>query len=189
MVLSYKQHLWCGLKPDCAKISMEVNYNRKKLRNLILCLVQNGGFDVGKKKLANLLYFIDFLLYEMRKRSATGLNYEKQNFGPMPKPRVFYAELEFLAASKKISVKIPTKNNFLEKITALEEPDMSVFDSQEKEVINQIIKKYSPMTAGELEKIAQAEAPYKMVLLGEEIPYHLAFYRNNFGGMDLNGEN
>ncbi|MFH1170405.1 MAG: hypothetical protein V1704_02505 [Candidatus Vogelbacteria bacterium] len=46
--------------------------NRKKYQNAVLYLGQKlGGKVHGKKKLAKLLYFADFDLYEKRQKSLT----------------------------------------------------------------------------------------------------------------------
>lgn len=155
---------------------------QKKFDNAVLYFAKNGGFDVGKKKLAKLLYFVDFTSYELRNKSITGKKYAKQNYGPMPIPKEFYDDLKRLQKQKLIRIK---KEDYLEKIIPLKDPDLSVFEDREKELLENVINKYKSDSAGDLEKLAQAEAPYKMVKHGEIIPYHLAFYRNTFGEMGL----
>ena len=167
---------------------MSIKYNREKFRNAVLYIAKNGGNDVGKKKLAKILYFIDFTLYELRKKALTGMRYTKQNFGPMPKPKLFYSVLNNLKKEGDIEIKKPNSFN-LEKINAKKDPNMNIFSPEEKEIIEGITEKYRLYNAGELEKIAQSEPPYKMVKYEEDIPYHLAFYRNSFGEMDLSNDN
>ena len=162
-----------------------MRYNKEKFKNAVLYLAKHGGSDVGKKKLAKLLYFIDFTLYELREKSLTGMDYAKQNYGPMPEPRVFYNALGELQKKKIVDIK-KSRENLLEKIIPIkDDPDMKVFDQKEREILEQTAEKYRLENAGNLEKIAQSEPPYKMVEYGEKIPYHLAFYRNSFGEMDL----
>jgi len=161
-----------------------MKYNKKKLKNAVLYIAKYGGSDVGKKKLAKILYFIDFTLYELRKESMTGMSYVKMDFGPMPEPKVFYSALDQLSEDKVIEIKKPNSYK-LERILSKSVPDMEVFDKKEKEIIQQMVEKYRLESAGNLERLAQSEAPYKMVKYSEKIPYHLAFYRNSFGGMDL----
>jgi uncharacterized phage-associated protein len=163
-----------------------MRYNKGKFKNAVLYLAKNAGLDVGKKKLAKLLYFIDFTLYEIREKSLTGMDYAKQNYGPMPEPVVFYDALKELQNEKIINIK-KLDGSLLEKIIPKEDPDMNVFDEKESEVLQQMAEKYRLENAGNLEKLAQSEPPYKMVEYGEKIPYYLAFYRNSFGEMDLNG--
>lgn len=163
---------------------MNMRYNKNKFKNAVLYLAKHGGSDIGKKKLAKLLYFIDFTLYEIRKKSLTEMVYAKKDYGPMPEPRVFYSALAELKKKDIIDIKNPDRRR-LEKIIAKSDPDMKVFNDKEKEILEQITEKHRLNNAGDLEKIAQSEPPYKMVNYGEEIPYHLAFYRNSFGEMDL----
>jgi uncharacterized phage-associated protein len=164
-----------------------MRYNKEKFKNAVLYLAKNAGSDVGKKKLAKLLYFIDFTLYEIREKSLTGMDYAKQNYGPMPEPKVFYNALGELQRRKVINIKKPDESP-LEKIIPQKDknPDMSVFDKEERQILEQTAEKYRLENAGNLEKLAQSEPPYKMVEYGEKIPYYLAFYRNSFGEMDLN---
>lgn len=162
-----------------------MRYNKEKFKNAVLYLAKHAGLDVGKKKLAKLLYFIDFTLYELREKPLTGMNYAKQDYGPMPEPKIFYSALSELQKKKIINVS-RSKENLLEKIISKKDPDMGVFDKEEREIIEQTAEKYRLENAGNLERLAQAESPYKMVGYGEKIPYHLAFYRNSFGEMDLN---
>jgi len=163
-------------------------YNKNKFKNAVLYIAKNGGNDVGKKKLAKILYFIDFTLYELKKKSLTKMDYTKENYGPMPEPKIFYTALGDLKKEKTIKIGKSTSTIMLEKIEAREKPNMNVFDEEELKVVKDITEKYRLYNAGELEKIAQSEPPYKMVNYGEKIPYHLAFYRNSFEEMDLNNE-
>lgn len=162
-----------------------MKYNREKFKNAVLYIAKYGGLDVGKKKLAKLLYFIDFTLYELRKKALTEMEYAKKDYGPMPEPKVFYSALDELEGEGTIDIQRLDKS-YLEKIIPKSDLNIEAFDRNEKEILQQITEKYRLENAGNLERIAQSEPPYKMVNYGEKIPYHLAFYRNSFGEMDLN---
>ncbi|TSC94421.1 MAG: hypothetical protein Athens101410_789 [Parcubacteria group bacterium Athens1014_10] len=168
-----------------------VEMNKEKFKNAVLYFAQNAGdvgwSTVGKKKLAKLFYFLDFTVYELKQKSVSNIVYKKENFGPMP---LFYQSLIELKKQAIIDIKKPDKNWLgLERIVAKQEPDLNVFDENEKLYLKQISEKYRSASAAELERIAKSEPPYKMVKYGEEIPYYLAFYRNTFGEMDLNDKN
>lgn len=77
----------------------------------------------------------------------------------------------------------------IKNVVSKKKPDLKVFSKEELEILRSITEKYKNSMAGELEKDAKDEAPYIMVESKEEIPYHLAFYRNTFGEMDLENEN
>ena len=61
----------------------------------------------------------------------------------------------------------------------------SVFTEDELKVIKHVTERFKNGTASTLEKVAKEEPPYKMVKDMEEIPYHLAYYRNSFDEMTL----
>ena len=59
----------------------------------------------------------------------------------------------------------------------LVEPDLSVFDDEEKKMLDRIVIKYGHLNGKQLEELSHAEAPYIGTELRKEIPYELAFYR------------
>lgn len=130
------------------------------------------------------MYFVDFTSYELLNKSVTGEIYKKYSYGPIPVN--FYKILESMNNKKLINSKDQPAEYIPASITPLSKADYSLFTDKEMELIDVITDKYRNSTAGELETIAQSEAPYNMVNFDEVIPYHLAFYRNSFGEMDVN---
>src|SRR3989344_9211874 len=62
-----------------------MSLHRKKYQNAVLYLCQKLKGEVrGKKKLAKLLYFADFDLYEKIQKSITGDVYYALPMGPVP---------------------------------------------------------------------------------------------------------
>lgn len=55
------------------------------------------------------------------------------------------------------------------------EPDLSVFDEEEKKMLDRIVVKYGHLNGKQLEELSHAEAPYIGTELRKEIPYELAF--------------
>lgn len=153
--------------------------NRKKYQNAILYLCQKLKGEVrGKKKLAKLLYFADFGLYEKDQRSITGDAYRALPMGPVP------------AALEKIVVEMEEKQLLtVEKIEEHQgylptevyrckaQPDVNAFDEEERKMLDRIIVQYGHLTGKQLEELSHAEAPYIGTELRKEIPYELAFYR------------
>jgi len=159
-----------------------------KFENLIIYLSSFNMPFMCLKKLAKLLYFIDFTYFEKNDRPITGVEYVKQSYGPMPLPKVFYSVIEQLEKEDKIKL-IKAKGDFETKIpVAQKKPNMELFSEDEQQMINVIKDKYFNNSANEVENIAKGEPPYKMTLYKEKIPYHLAYYRNSFGEMDLDGD-
>ena len=153
--------------------------NRKKYQNAILyfCRKLKGELR-GKKKLAKLLYFVDFDLYEKEQRSLTGDVYYAFPMGPVPsrleKITEEMAGKRILRVEQKAEHEgyLPT-----EIYTHLTEPDLSVFDAEEKKMLDRIVLKYGHLTGRQLEDLSHAEAPYAGTELRKAIPYELTYYR------------
>ncbi len=166
-----------------------MRFNKEKFKNAVLYLAKYGGNNVGKKKLAKLLYFVDFTLYELREKPLTKIDYVKMYYGLMPEPKTFYSELGELKTKGIIDIQSPTRVDPLSKIIPKDDPKMEIFDEREKEWLQKIAKQYRDKNAADLERIMKSEPPYQMVEKdGEVVPYHLAFYRNTFGEMNLKNE-
>lgn len=158
----------------------------KKLDSIILYLASQVKYNCYKK-IAKLLYFIDFTNYEKTSNPLTGLKYQKYNYGPIPFG--YYKLLEDMEKRGLIKIKLEKYAGGVSKnIIAREKPDLNQFSREERELIKTFTEKYKNTSAGELETIAKEEPPYIMTEYQKEIPYHLAFYRNTFGEMDLENE-
>lgn len=159
----------------------------KKLDNLILYLSSKVKFNC-LKKIAKLLYFIDFTNFEATSKSLTGLKYQKYTYGPMPYN--YYSLLKDIQKRGLIELK---EKRLVSSVPIYvfpkAKPNLKVFSKNELDLVTSITEKFKNLTAGELEKIAKEEPPYLMVGHKEEIPDYLAFYRNTFGEMDLENEN
>lgn len=153
--------------------------NRKKYQNAILYLCQKLKGEVrGKKKLAKLLYFVDFGLYEKDQKSITGDIYRALPMGPVPMQlEKIIGEME---DKKLISIeKIEEHQGYLptEIYRCKSEADISAFDDEERKMLDRIIVQYGHLTGKQLEELSHAEAPYVGTESYKEIPYELAFYR------------
>ena len=153
--------------------------NQKKYHNAVLYLCQKLGGEVrGKKKLAKLLYFTDFDLYEKRQRSLTGDVYKAFPMGPLPSA---FEQITAEMTKKKLltveNIKERDDYNATEIYRCIVEPDTSVFDGEEKKMLDRIAIKYGQLNGKQLEELSHAEAPFIGTELKKEIPYELAFYR------------
>ena len=158
--------------------------NRKKYQNAVLYFCQKLEGEVrGKKKLAKLLYFADFDLYEKSQKSITGDVYRALPMGPFPSAleRVT-AEMEKNEVLEIRQVEEREGYNATEVYRCLIEPDISVFDDDEKKMLDRIAIKYGHLNGKQLEELSHAEAPYVATESSKEIAYELAFYR----GTDFN---
>lgn len=153
--------------------------HRKKYQNAILYLCWKLKGEVrGKKKLAKLLYFADFDLYEKDQKSITGDVYRALQMGPFP---LALEEMTTEMVKKKIlmieRIEEHEGYNLTEIYRCPTEPDMSVFDDEEKKILDRVVRKYGHLTGKQLEDLSHAEAPYTAAKLYEEVPYEFAYYR------------
>jgi len=156
----------------------------EKYKQAILYLCAKLGKEVrGKKKLAKLLYFVDFDFFEKNQKYFTGDKYKALPMGPFP---VSLNEMTMEMAKEK-TLKVESVNehngyNATEVYTCLKDPKISVFSKEEKEMLDRVIAKYGNLNGKQLEDLTHAEAPYSGTKPNEEIFYELAFYR----GTDFN---
>ncbi len=154
---------------------------KDKYENTILYLCDAvGGSLRGKKKLAKLLYYVDFDRYEYNEseKSVTGDVYKAWKMGPVPQH--FSKVIDNMEREGLMSIKeqeespgyLPTSV-----YTAAKKPDLSVFDDDDLRIMQHVINKYGKLTGKQLEDLTHAEAPYIGTRPNDEIVYELAFYR------------
>jgi uncharacterized phage-associated protein len=153
--------------------------NIEKYKNTILYLANKlGGKIKGKKKLAKLLYFVDFDFFEKYENSITGTTYKHLPMGPVPSNLIETLDLLKKEGSLDIQVEDIGESMIpMEVYTAKIEANKEIFNQQEIEMLDRIINKYGGLNGGQLEQLSHAEAPFNATKLGEEIPYELSFYR------------
>ena len=162
-------------------ISSKVHFDNKKFRTVILYLIAHSPSQTieGKKKLAKLLYFVDFNFFEAFEKPFTGATYRALPMGPVPQELdKALSELE----NKEIKIKkkpIGLANDLTVFSLNAELKDVS-FDNLSKEeiqVLDKVIGDYGKLAGKVLEDLTHSEAPYNAVAPGEYMPYELSFYR------------
>ena len=160
--------------------------NEKKYQNVILYLSSKLGGEIrGKKKLAKLLYFVDFDYFEKKEEPITGEVYRALPMGPYPIH--MEAIIKNLVLENKLSVEsieeVPGYNP-TEIYKANSDFDHKIFTGDEIKILDRVVLKYGHLTGKQLEDLTHAEAPYVGTKPNEEIAYELAFYR----GTDLSDD-
>ncbi len=153
--------------------------HKKKYEQVILYLCWKLGKEVrGKKKLAKLLYYIDFDYYEKYQKFFTGETYKKLPMGPYP---VSLKKItDEMKKQKMLSIeKIGEWDGYnpTEVYKILKKPEISEFSAEEKKMLDRVIHKYGHLNGKELEDLTHSEAPYIGTEDKKEIPYELTFYR------------
>ncbi|MFA6097274.1 MAG: Panacea domain-containing protein [Candidatus Paceibacterota bacterium] len=151
--------------------------NEKKYKEIILYLAEKLGGEIkGKKKLAKLLYFVDFDYFEKFNKSLTGDVYKALPMGPFP------ITMEKVLADmngKEIDIKQEKERadfNPTEIYKARRKIERN-FSKEEHEILDRVILKYGHLSGKQLEDLTHAEAPYIGTAPNQEIAYELAFYR------------
>lgn len=153
--------------------------NQKKYQNVVLYLCEKLNGEVrGKKKLAKLLYFVDFDFYEKTQRSITGDTYRALPMGPFP------IELDKITLNmikhNTLSVKQMEGRegyNPTEIYKCVKKADTGVFNKEEIKMLDRVVTKYGHLNGKQLEELSHGEAPYIGTELKKEIPYELTYYR------------
>ncbi len=153
--------------------------NKKKYQNTILYLCQKLGGEIkGKKKLAKLLYFVDFDFYEKYEKAITGDVYKALPMGPFP--TVLEQITNEMSKKKLLTINsVKEREGYLstETYSSVSRPDVSLFSSDEIKMLDRVVTKYGHLNGKQLEELSHSEAPYIATKLKEKIPYELSFYR------------
>jgi uncharacterized phage-associated protein len=157
---------------------MKSKISEKKYQEVILYLTEQLGGEIrGKKKLAKLLYFVDFDFFEKTQKSLTGDVYKALPMGPFPV--MMEKVLADMVKEKQITIKTekiradynPTEIYKIEKKMVID------FTKEEKQILDRVILKYGHLSGKQLEDLTHAEAPYIGTQPNQEIAYELTFYR------------
>ena len=162
---------------------MNGNINVSKYQNVILYLISHMEDRTirGKKKLAKLLYYVDFDRFEYKESmtTITGDEYRHRPMGPVPDS--FEQILEGMRKQGLVSMTIePSSNPRFHPTTIYTSDtptDMRVFDEDDMRILRRVIKHYGDLNGTQLERRSHEEAPWRAVEERESIPFELAFYR------------
>ena len=157
-----------------------MSLHKKKYQQIILYLCQKLGGEVrGKKKLAKLLYFVDFDFYEKYQKSITGDVYKAFPKGPLPSAlNDIIAEM-----SKKKMLHVGSAQEWgkeyapTEAYRCIAEPNVSVFKPEEKKMLDRVASRYGNLNGEQLAELSHAEAPYSATEPYREIHYEFSYYR------------
>lgn len=162
--------------------------NREKLEQAILFFLHASNIAyLGKTKLMKLLYFADFDHFEQYDVPITGARYRKLEHGPIPDDAMIaIAELDRAGRVRRMDV---VAEGFTQHRYEPNEPvNLSAFSPTELDVLHQAAQRWASHSTKQIEAATHGEAPWIAVRRNEINPYHLAYYRNNFGAMELDDD-
>lgn len=152
--------------------------NLEKFKQVLLYVLQEVGAkpNVGMTVLYKLLYFIDFDFYEKYEKQLMGLTYIKNTHGPTPCEFVSVVG-DMKAEGEVVEVKSRYFAHEQKKFLPSHEPDLSLLNGQELELIDDVLRRYADKSATQLSDMTHRDTPWKASADGENIDYELAFYR------------
>ena len=161
---------------------------KEKLYQTILFFLHHANNEhLGKTKLMKMLYYADFDHFEKYDDSITGARYRKLDHGPVPDD-VSDALDALTRLGKVVPRSVRFGNAVQERFDPTEEPNLSIFTAQETDTLHEVVQRWAEHTTKRIEAATHGEAPWIAVKWNEVIPYHLAYYRNNHGAMDLDDD-
>ena len=155
---------------------------KAKYQNAILYFAKNlNPYQLGKTKLAKLLYYFDFISYRDREKQVTGTLYYKQEYGPLAKD--LSEIIGDLVEEKKLKVdQVVVHNNEKQKdqFRVLKDPDETVFDEYEQTLLRKLVNKYADVVTEVMVAKSHLEAPWVKAQNGAALDYNFAFDIEDF---------
>jgi transcriptional regulator with XRE-family HTH domain len=153
--------------------------NLKKFKEVLLYILNKIGSrpNIGETVIYKLLYFIDFDYYEKYEEQLIGATYQKNHYGPTPK--------EFIKIVKMMEGKDLTKiqgkyfKHPQTKYLPLRQPDLSILNANEIQLIDNVLNKMSDMNASQISEHSHNDVPWLTTEDGKIIEYESVFYRTS----------
>jgi uncharacterized phage-associated protein len=163
-------------------------FNRSKMESVIsFFLTHANNTHLGKTKLMKLLYYADFDHFERYDEPITGATYKKRQYGPLADEAT--SALDDMVRDERVRFSnIPLGHAMQHRFELLEEFNPATLSATEVETLHLVVDRWLFHTKAQIVAATHGEAPWLAVREGESIPYELAYYRNNYGEMDLDEE-
>ncbi len=142
--------------------------SNNRFQNLVLeCVKYGADIDgkITKTKLAKLVYLCDFSSYYNFLKPISGFEYCKLPQGP-----VAIEFFDMMDNNEAISIERKDKA-FM--VSLVEQPDESVFNKDELELVKKICKKWKKSTTQKIVDFTHMQIPWKVCKDREVIPYSL----------------
>lgn len=151
-------------------------FERDKFRELIVYIAQKTADDStwGDTKLNKVLYWADFFGFSHLGHPVTGARYQKLPNGPAP--RALKPVREELVEEGAVQTEMkPAGAVKRRRTTSLRDPDLSLFSSDELELVDSLIDQLWGKTAAEVSDLSHTQSVgWQIVDLYDDIPYETA---------------
>lgn len=150
----------------------EPQYDHDKFAELLVYVVsgvENESTN-GDTKLNKLLYFADVEAFRRTGKPISGARYKHQQRGPIAAALVPVRE-ELEGSRLEIDERRFGKNSIQRRTKSLDDPDLSVFDEGETEIIDEVLEQFRNCTAKQMEDFAHEEPAWLVTGEGENMSY------------------
>lgn len=152
--------------------------NLKKFKEVLLYILNKVGAkpNIGETVLYKILFYVDFDYYERFEEQLIGATYIKNHHGPTP---IEFAKIIEKMEKEKDLIRVKDKyfNYPQTKYLPLRDPDLTVLNVREKELIDEVLNKLSDMNASQISEYSHNDVPWLTTDEGKIIPYESVFYR------------
>ncbi len=147
-------------------------FNESKFRELVLYVAQKSEADprFGAVKLNKILYYADFSAYRKMRSPITHATYQKLSEGPAPREMIS-TRMQMLDSGIIDIEQRPYFTGIQQRIIANNDPDVSIFEPGELDLVDEIISFFWDMTAREVSDFSHRELGWILTEPGEAIPY------------------
>ena len=152
--------------------------NVEKFKEVLLYILARVGAkpNIGETVLYKLLYFIDFDYYEKYEEQLVGATYQRNHYGPTPME--FSALVEEMERNNElVRIYQPYYDFAQKKYLPRRDPDLSVLSARELDLINDVVRRLSDMSARQISDYSHKDVPWATTAEGDVIPYEAVFYR------------
>jgi transcriptional regulator with XRE-family HTH domain len=152
--------------------------NIDKFKDILLYILEKcaGKPNIGETLLYKLLYFSDFNYYEIYEEHLSGAEYRKLPFGPVPQ-KLDSIIVQMISNKMIEKFKVEYHGYPQTRYIPLVKSDLRNLKASEKDVIDQVIDRYSDWSAAAISDYSHKDMPWLATKDGEIIDYELVFYR------------
>jgi uncharacterized phage-associated protein len=156
--------------------SKHFEFDSEKFQELVLYLAKRSETDdrFGSTKLNKLLYYIDTRSYLELGSPMTGAMYRHLRAGPAPYELLKIRSRLIDAGHAHLEYR-PYFNHMQDRLVADREPKLSLFSSEELEIVDSVISQLWDYNGAQLSAFSHLELGWQITEENEEIPYELAF--------------
>lgn len=159
---SYPASVFSGYQP----------LNIAKLLNAMIFFCKGG--EIPKTKLNKLVFYADFKHYKEYSVSITGACYAHLPHGPVPDKYEYYMATLFYDEKAIFIDERQFPNYTGEFLTAIKEPDLSIFSTTELKTLALVKEFFEKYTAKDIRNFSHNERGYQVTRDGELISYEYA---------------